>query len=45
MRLSKHLDVELEPEEWERLQNGEPIGIPLEEDQFLNLYPPEGDSE
>jgi len=41
MRLSKHVDVELEPEEWEMLQSGEPVRIPIEQDQFLNVYPPE----
>jgi hypothetical protein len=45
MRVSKHLDVELEPEEWRRLQNGEPISIPIEQEQFLNVYPPEGDEQ
>jgi hypothetical protein len=44
MKISKSVDVKLDREELERLNGGEPLRIPLEEQQFLNLYPP-GDGE
>jgi len=41
MRITKTLDVELTAEEIERLNEGKPLQIPIDQDQGLVLYPPE----
>ena len=40
MRVNKSVNVKLEDEELRRLNDGEPLRIPLEENQYLQLHPP-----
>jgi len=45
MRVSKQLQVVLDPEEFERLETGEPIQIPVDQEQAIVLYPPQEDDQ
>lgn len=44
MNLTKRLDVALDPEEYERIQNGNPLQIPTD-NALIVLYPPEGETD
>jgi len=45
MRVTKQLQVVLESEEFERLDSGQPIQIPIDQEQVIALYPPQEDDE
>lgn len=43
MNLTKRLDVHLHPDEYELLERGEPLQIPID-DQIIVVFPPQTES-